>query len=65
MPPGESKEILDRELEAAHRAGLTDLEIVERSPIKSYDTGKALRFPRQAQFHPLKYLAGARLGRNG
>ncbi len=39
MPPGESKEILDRELEAAHRAGLTDLEIVERATIKSYDTG--------------------------
>jgi glycine/D-amino acid oxidase-like deaminating enzyme len=58
VPTEESKDILDRELEAAHRAGLTDLEIVERAPIKSYDTGKALRFPRQAQFHPLKYLAG-------
>jgi len=58
VPPGESKAILDRELEAAHRAGLADLEIVERAPIKSYDTGKALRFPRQAQFHPLKYLTG-------
>jgi glycine/D-amino acid oxidase-like deaminating enzyme/nitrite reductase/ring-hydroxylating ferredoxin subunit len=58
VPPGESKKILDRELEAAHRAGLTDLEIVERAPIESYNTGPALRFPRQAQFHPLKYLAG-------
>jgi len=58
VPPGESKKILDRELDAAHRAGLTDLEIVERAPIISYDTGPALRFPRQAQFHPLKYLAG-------
>ncbi len=58
VPPGNSKKILDRELAAAHRAGLTDLEIVERAPIESYDTGKALRFPRQAQFHPLKYLDG-------
>jgi glycine/D-amino acid oxidase-like deaminating enzyme/nitrite reductase/ring-hydroxylating ferredoxin subunit len=58
VPPNESKEILDRELDAAHRAGLTDLEIIERAPIDSFDTGKALRFPRQAQFHPLKYLAG-------
>src|SRR5882672_2637414 len=58
VPPGESKKILDRELEAAHRAGLIDLEIVERAPIESYNTGPALRFPRQAQFHPLKYLAG-------
>jgi glycine/D-amino acid oxidase-like deaminating enzyme/nitrite reductase/ring-hydroxylating ferredoxin subunit len=58
VPPGDAKEILDRELAAAHRAGLSDLEIVERAPLASYDTGKALRFPRQAQFHPLKYLAG-------
>ena len=46
VPPGESKKILDRELEAAHRAGLADLEIVERAPIESYDSGQALRFPR-------------------
>src|SRR5437660_1138486 len=58
VPPGESKEILDRELEAVHRAGLTNIEMVERAPIKSFDTGEALRFPRQAQFHPLKYLSG-------
>jgi glycine/D-amino acid oxidase-like deaminating enzyme/nitrite reductase/ring-hydroxylating ferredoxin subunit len=37
---------------------LTDIEIVARAPIESYDTDTALRFPRQAQFHPLKYLAG-------
>jgi glycine/D-amino acid oxidase-like deaminating enzyme/nitrite reductase/ring-hydroxylating ferredoxin subunit len=58
VPPRESKTILDDELEAAHKAGLTDVEKVERVPWDSYDTGPALRFPRQAQFHPLKYLAG-------
>jgi len=58
VPPNESKEILDRELAAAHRAGLADLEIVERAPIAAFDTGRALRFPHQGQFHPLKYLAG-------
>lgn len=58
VPPGESKEILDDELQAVHRAGLTEIEMVERAPLDSYDTGKALRFPRQAQFHPLMYLAG-------
>jgi nitrite reductase/ring-hydroxylating ferredoxin subunit len=31
---------------------------VERAPIRSFDTGPALRFPNQAQFHPLRYLAG-------
>jgi glycine/D-amino acid oxidase-like deaminating enzyme/nitrite reductase/ring-hydroxylating ferredoxin subunit len=58
VPPRESKEVLDDELEAAHKAGLTDIEKVERVPWESYDTGPALRFPRQAQFHPLKYLTG-------
>ncbi len=58
VPPRESKQVLDDELEAAHKAGLTDIEKVERVPWDSYDTGPALRFPNQAQFHPLKYLAG-------
>ena len=46
------------ELAAAHRAGLTAVEKVMRAPLESFDTGVALRFPRQAQFHPLKYLEG-------
>ena len=58
VPPRESKKILDDELAAAHKAGLTEIEKVERVPWDSYDTGPALRFPRQAQFHPLKYLLG-------
>lgn len=58
VPPNESKEQLEDELKATHRAGLTATEMVERAPIKDFDTGKALRFPRQAQFHPLQYLAG-------
>ncbi len=58
VPPDESKELLERELKAAHRAGLTNVEQVERAPIEGFDTGICLRFPGQAQFHPLKYLAG-------
>ena len=57
-PPDGSKEILERELKAARRAGLLSIEMVERAPLKDFDTGMALRFPRQGQFHPLKYLAG-------
>jgi glycine/D-amino acid oxidase-like deaminating enzyme/nitrite reductase/ring-hydroxylating ferredoxin subunit len=48
---------LARELEAAARAGLAP-ERLERAPFTSFDTGPCLRFPRQAQFHPLRYLAG-------
>jgi glycine/D-amino acid oxidase-like deaminating enzyme/nitrite reductase/ring-hydroxylating ferredoxin subunit len=58
VPPRDPKKILDDELEAAHRAGLVEIEKVDRVPWDSFDTGPALRFPRQAQFHPLKYLAG-------
>ncbi len=58
VPPRHSKKVLDDELAAAHRAGLTEVEKVEQAPLDSFDTGPALRFPRQAQFHPLKYLKG-------
>src|SRR5205807_1590555 len=50
--------VLEREWAAAHRASLTDVEFVARAPLPSFDTGRCLRFPRQGQFHPLKYLAG-------
>jgi glycine/D-amino acid oxidase-like deaminating enzyme/nitrite reductase/ring-hydroxylating ferredoxin subunit len=56
VPPGESTEVLDRELDAAHRAGLSEVERVARAPLKDFDTGPSLRFPLQAQFHPLNYL---------
>ena len=57
VPPGANPELLDREMAAAQRAGLSDVEMVPRAPMASFDTGVALRFPQQAQFHPLKYLA--------
>lgn len=65
--PPDTQELLDEELAATHRAGLTNVEKVARAPIKSFDTGPALRYPRQAQFHPLKYLNGLvrAIGRDG
>jgi glycine/D-amino acid oxidase-like deaminating enzyme/nitrite reductase/ring-hydroxylating ferredoxin subunit len=57
VPPGEKVDILEEELEIARRCGL-EVESVPRAPLGSYDTGPALRFARQAQFHPLRYLAG-------
>ena len=48
---------LDRELAACHRAGLRDVEKLERAPLDFWNTGPCLRFPSQAQFHPLRYLA--------
>lgn len=55
--PGQPADLLERELAAVHRAGLIDVARVDRAPLGSFDTGPALHFPRQAQFHPLKYLA--------
>jgi glycine/D-amino acid oxidase-like deaminating enzyme/nitrite reductase/ring-hydroxylating ferredoxin subunit len=55
-PSGEPNDNLREELAAAHRAGMTDVELVDRAPVDSFDTGEALRFPRQGQFHPMKYL---------
>jgi glycine/D-amino acid oxidase-like deaminating enzyme/nitrite reductase/ring-hydroxylating ferredoxin subunit len=51
-------ELLARELEAARRAGLRGVMRVDRAPIPGFDSGPCLRFPRQGQFHPLKYLGG-------
>lgn len=57
QPPGAEAEPLEAELRATRAAGL-EVERVPRAPWTSYDTGPCLRFAKQAQFHPLKYLAG-------
>jgi len=58
VPPNRSTRPLQRELEAAHRAGLTGVELLDKAPLEGFDTGPCLRFPNQGQFHPLKYLSG-------
>jgi glycine/D-amino acid oxidase-like deaminating enzyme/nitrite reductase/ring-hydroxylating ferredoxin subunit len=55
--PGHGEDYLDRELAAAHRAGLHNVAKIGRAPLP-WDTGPCLRFPNQGQLHPLKYLAG-------
>lgn len=58
VPPGDDQSQLDQELAAAQRAGLRDVKKVARSPLTTFDSGPALLFPRQAQFHVLQYLRG-------
>lgn len=48
--------LLLNERDAAERAGL-HVELSEHAPWEMYP-GPCLRFPRQGQIHPLKYLAG-------
>jgi glycine/D-amino acid oxidase-like deaminating enzyme/nitrite reductase/ring-hydroxylating ferredoxin subunit len=55
---GDGPGVLRKELEAARRAGLGSVQLVERAPVASFDTGPCLLFPGQAQFHPLAYLGG-------
>jgi glycine/D-amino acid oxidase-like deaminating enzyme/nitrite reductase/ring-hydroxylating ferredoxin subunit len=57
LSPGDEVDLLHDELAAAHQAGITDAELVARAPIEDVNTGPAIRFPNQARFHPLKYLA--------
>ena len=58
LAQGDDRDTLEKELAAAHRAGLARVCLEERAPFGSFDSGPCLRFPRVAQFHPTKYLAG-------
>jgi glycine/D-amino acid oxidase-like deaminating enzyme/nitrite reductase/ring-hydroxylating ferredoxin subunit len=56
VPFDESTEILQRELAAVHQAGLLQVEWADGTSLRGFQGGPCLRFPNQAQFHPLKYL---------
>lgn len=56
--PGHSEEILAKEYEAASRTGVVEVSWVDHPPHAMQHAGRALRFARQGQFHPLKYLSG-------
>ncbi|HEX6912056.1 MAG TPA: FAD-dependent oxidoreductase [Longimicrobium sp.] len=57
LGPEHTRELLEEERDAARRAGAS-AELVEAIPGVPFDSGPALRFPRQGQFHVLKYLSG-------
>ena len=48
---------LDEEFDAARQAGV-EVERLSRADVTGFESGPCLHFPRQAQFHPLKYLNG-------
>lgn len=52
---------LDREWEAAQRAGVQVTRQIQL-PLSHFPLQACLRFERQAQFHPLRYLAGLARG---
>jgi glycine/D-amino acid oxidase-like deaminating enzyme/nitrite reductase/ring-hydroxylating ferredoxin subunit len=58
LAPDMSADLLERELAAARRAGLADVELLAAGPESGLRGRPCLRFPRQGQFHPVRYLAG-------
>lgn len=56
QPADGDEEELEPEWEAARAAGLAGIAWADRAPLADFDTGRCLRLPRQAQFHPLLYL---------
>jgi glycine/D-amino acid oxidase-like deaminating enzyme/nitrite reductase/ring-hydroxylating ferredoxin subunit len=56
--PNDAPDELDKELQAACRAGFKSVEKISSIQFGGADHGPCLRFPNQAEFHPLKYLYG-------
>ena len=59
----EASRQLEKEFDAGRRAGL-EISWTDRAPFTNFDTGRCLLFPNQAEFHPMKYLAGLTLAVN-
>ena len=57
LAPEHDRKVLDEEYDAARAAGVS-VEKLENAPVSGFDSGPCLRFPRQGQFHPLRYLKG-------
>lgn len=67
MKREEAKKELDKEFEAARKAGAA-VEHAKGVPLVGFKTTPALRYPRHGTFHPLKYLqalAGAIVDKGG
>jgi glycine/D-amino acid oxidase-like deaminating enzyme/nitrite reductase/ring-hydroxylating ferredoxin subunit len=58
LDPSQKEKLLDDELKAATDAGLVGVEKLPDLKLPGGSAGPCLRFPEQAQFHSLKYLAG-------
>lgn len=57
LHPSDNAETLQKELEAATRAGI-EVRLAPNVPGMMNVTGECLEFPNQGQFHPLKYMEG-------
>jgi glycine/D-amino acid oxidase-like deaminating enzyme/nitrite reductase/ring-hydroxylating ferredoxin subunit len=58
LAPGTPASDLDKELAACSKAGVPVNDTREATALHAKNLVRSLRFPDQARFHPLKYLAG-------
>ena len=58
LAPGQTRERLERELEAARRCVIAEVALLEQAPEPGFRTGPCLAFPGQAQFQPMDYIRG-------
>jgi glycine/D-amino acid oxidase-like deaminating enzyme/nitrite reductase/ring-hydroxylating ferredoxin subunit len=54
----DSQSTLEKELKYAQEAGLSEVSLIKALKIKGFPERAVLRFPNQAQFHPIAYLKG-------
>ena len=57
LAPGDREQLLNDECEAAHRAGLKDVQKLAEAPLP-FRPGPCLHFPNQGQVHALKFING-------
>lgn len=57
LHPSDKEKTLDDEYKATNEVGIKTT-IINNVPGIGFEPGRALKFPAQAQFHPLKYLDG-------
>jgi glycine/D-amino acid oxidase-like deaminating enzyme/nitrite reductase/ring-hydroxylating ferredoxin subunit len=58
LTPGTPASDLDEELAACRKAGVPVTDTREATALHAKNLVRSLRFPHQARFHPMKYLAG-------
>jgi len=56
--PSDPPDAVEREFEAARRAGVAGVELLAAPPIEGASWGPCVRYPGQAHFHPTRFLAG-------
>lgn len=57
LHPTDKQKNIEKEFEILKERGF-GVELLEKAPLGSFDTGICIKYPNLARFHPLKYLKG-------